>query len=65
MSLSSLIAMTERLKDMSPEERVEMHAKANERLQVFNRECEIRIRNKVPSQALLNKVCDWGSKYDL
>jgi hypothetical protein len=63
MSLHKLLEAVERLENLTPEEKRALHERAAERMRKFDEECAERIRKSIPSQELLNKVCNWGTLY--
>lgn len=64
MTLKALIDLANgNYPPVPPEELEKRFAEARERLAKFDKECEERMRNRIPTQECLNRVIDWGARY--
>ncbi|ATN94592.1 hypothetical protein FDJ06_gp015 [Pseudomonas phage SL2] len=59
----SLKALQDIVSSVPTNERKERLAKVRKTMEELNESIKNQIRNKRPSQALLNKTINWGTKY--
>lgn len=61
MTLKALIDLANgNFPPVPPEELERRYAEARERMAEFDKACEQRARDRIPTQELLNKAIDWG-----
>jgi hypothetical protein len=63
MSLATLIALSRNALEPLTDEQKERLKEARIRMEQFDKECEQRVRDKIPTQEQLNKVVNWGTLY--
>lgn len=64
MSLKALIDLANgNYPPVPPEELERRLAESRKRMAQFDKECEERMRNRIPTQESLNRVIDWGIRH--
>lgn len=63
MSIAKLIALSKTPIDYSDPTVQQRFALARERMALYDKELEQRIRDKIPTQEQLRKVVNWGTLY--
>jgi len=62
--LQKLIALTEKRKNESPEEKAKRTREFKDRMAQYDKELLERMFNRRVTQEQLNKVCDWHARND-
>lgn len=64
MTLKALIDLANgNYPSIPPEELERRFAESRKRMDEFDKECEQRARDRIPTQELLNKAIDWGIRH--